>query len=77
MSRPGIAADATAGRVPSPNVGTGCGVRRVERDLDLPPGVGGMRKAKGVAELANGWLETHADIPGALSTLFDVNWRRR
>ena len=65
MSTPRIAADATAGRAPSPTVGTGCRVRRVERDLDLPPGVGGMRETKRVAELVNAWLETHADMPGA------------
>jgi aspartate 4-decarboxylase len=36
-----------------------------KRVLDLPPGVGGMPKAKGVAERLNAWLAKHADMPGA------------
>src|SRR5512134_99324 len=35
------------------------------RVLDLPPGVGGMPKAQGVAQRLDAWLTTHADMPGA------------
>ena len=40
-------------------------VTESKRVLDLPPGVGGMPKAKGIAGRLETWLEAHADIPGA------------
>ena len=33
--------------------------------LDLPPGVGGMPKAAGIAARLEAWLTKHADMPGA------------
>jgi aspartate 4-decarboxylase len=36
-----------------------------KRVLDLPPGVGGMPKAKGVADRLTAWLAKHEDMPGA------------
>ena len=36
-----------------------------KRVLDLPPGVGGMPKAAGVAARLEAWLTKHADMPGA------------
>src|SRR4029453_9852041 len=36
-----------------------------KRVLALPPGVGGMPKAKGVADRLNAWLAKHEDMPGA------------
>ena len=33
--------------------------------FDLPPGVGGMPKAKGIAERLDAWLTKHQDMPGA------------
>ena len=36
-----------------------------KRVLDLPPGVGGMPKAAGIAARLEAWLEKHADMPGA------------
>jgi aspartate 4-decarboxylase len=36
-----------------------------KRVLDLPPGVGGMPKARGIAERMSAWLDKHADMPGA------------
>jgi aspartate 4-decarboxylase len=36
-----------------------------KRVLDLPPGVGGMPQAAGIAERLKGWLKAHADLPGA------------
>ena len=40
-------------------------VTESKRVLDLPPGVGGMPKAKGIAGRFENWLKTHADMPGA------------
>jgi aspartate 4-decarboxylase len=36
-----------------------------KRVLDLPPGVGGMPKAKGIAARLEAWLRQRADAPGA------------
>ena len=36
-----------------------------KRVLDLPPGVGGMPKAAGIAGRLEAWLKTHRDMPGA------------
>ena len=36
-----------------------------KRVFDLPPGVGGMPKAKGVAGRLDAWLTKHQDMPGA------------
>ena len=36
-----------------------------KRVLDLPPGVGGMPQARGIAERLASWLMTHPDLPGA------------
>ena len=36
-----------------------------KRVLDLPPGVGGMPQARGIAERLDAWLKKHADLPGA------------
>src|SRR6059058_4985744 len=36
-----------------------------KRVLDLPPGVGGMPKAKGIAGRLEAWLKKHHDMPGA------------
>jgi aspartate 4-decarboxylase len=35
------------------------------RVLDLPPGVGGMPKASGIAGRLEAWLSKHGDMPGA------------
>jgi aspartate 4-decarboxylase len=40
-------------------------VTESKRVLDLPPGVGGMPKAKGIAERLHTWLAKHSDMPGA------------
>src|SRR5512145_34359 len=36
-----------------------------KRVMDLPPGVGGMPQASGVAARLSSWLHKHADMPGA------------
>src|SRR3954466_5710010 len=36
-----------------------------KRVLDLPPGVGGMPKAAGIAGRLDAWLKKHGDMPGA------------
>jgi aspartate 4-decarboxylase len=36
-----------------------------KRVLDLPPGVGGMPQARGIADRLDAWLKKHADLPGA------------
>ena len=36
-----------------------------KRVLDLPPGVGGMPQAPGIAGRLAAWLKAHADMPGA------------
>jgi aspartate 4-decarboxylase len=40
-------------------------VTESKRVLDLPPGVGGMPKAAGIAGRLESWLKAHADMPGA------------
>src|SRR4051812_41019592 len=40
-------------------------VGECKRVMDLPPGVGGMPKADGVAARLEAWLQKHADMPGA------------
>jgi aspartate 4-decarboxylase len=40
-------------------------VTESKRVLDLPPGVGGMPKAAGIAGRLEAWLTKHADMPGA------------
>ena len=45
-----------------------------KRVLDLPPGVGGMPKAQGVAARFEGWLRKHADMPGAEFLTRMVPW---
>src|SRR6187397_923705 len=40
-------------------------VTESKRVLDLPPGVGGMPKAAGIAGRLEGWLAKHQDMPGA------------
>ena len=36
-----------------------------KRVLDLPPGVGGMPQARGIADRLDTWLKTHRELPGA------------
>ena len=36
-----------------------------KRVLDLPPGVGGMPEARGLADRLETWLKTHRELPGA------------
>src|SRR5262245_20405091 len=45
-----------------------------KRVLDLPPGVGGMPKARGIAGRLEEWLKTHADMPGASLLKAMVPW---
>lgn len=45
--------------------------RRVQ---DLPPGVGGMPKKKGIAARLQEWLTRHADLPGAVVLGDMVPW---
>src|SRR5678810_1171175 len=40
-------------------------ITECKRVLDLPPGVGGMPKARGVADRLEAWLKAHSDMPGA------------
>jgi aspartate 4-decarboxylase len=40
-------------------------VTECKRVLDLPPGVGGMPKASGIADRLEAWLKKHGDMPGA------------
>ena len=40
-------------------------VTESKRVLDLPPGVGGMPKAPGIAARLEAWLTKHDDMPGA------------
>ena len=46
-------------------------VTESKRVLDLPPGVGGMPKAKGVADRLTAWLAKHEDMPGAESVTME------
>ena len=49
-------------------------VTESKRVFDLPPGVGGMPKAKGIADRFEKWLKTHADMPGAAFLQAMVPW---
>ena len=49
-------------------------VTESKRVLDLPPGVGGMPKASGVAGRLEAWLEKHNDMPGAHFLQAMVPW---
>jgi aspartate 4-decarboxylase len=49
-------------------------VTESKRVLDLPPGVGGMPKAKGIASRLEQWLKTHGRQPGADFLLAMVPW---
>jgi aspartate 4-decarboxylase len=40
-------------------------VTECQRTMQLPAGVGGMPKAAGIAARLAGWLDAHADMPGA------------
>ncbi len=45
-----------------------------ERTMALPPGVGGMPKAPGVAARLDAWLKAHADMPGATFLQNVIPW---
>src|SRR3954453_18505979 len=45
-----------------------------KRVLDLPPGVGGMPAAPGIAGRLEGWLPKHEDMPGAPFLQAMVPW---
>jgi len=45
-----------------------------KRVLDLPPGVGGMPKAAGIAGRLEAWLKAHKDMPGAEFLQAMVPW---
>src|SRR5204862_370910 len=45
-----------------------------KRVLDLPPGVGGMPGASGIADRLEAWLKKHADMPGAPFLQAMVPW---
>jgi len=49
-------------------------VTESKRVLDLPPGVGGMPKAKGIAGRLETWLNKHDDMPGASFLQAMVPW---
>lgn len=49
-------------------------VTECKRVLDLPPGVGGMPKAPGIASRLDGWLAKHDDMPGAPMLRTVVPW---
>ena len=49
-------------------------VTESKRVLDLPPGVGGMPKAPGIADRLAAWLKTHSDAPGAEFLQAMVPW---
>src|SRR5438477_312873 len=49
-------------------------VTESKRVLDLPPGVGGMPKAKGIAGRLETWLQKHDDTPGASFLQAMVPW---
>jgi aspartate 4-decarboxylase len=49
-------------------------VTESKRVLDLPPGVGGMPKASGVAGRLEAWLKKHDDMPGAPFLQTMVPW---
>src|SRR3954454_10065244 len=45
-----------------------------KRVLDLPPGVGGMPRAEGIAGRLEAWLAKHQDMPGASVLQAMVPW---
>src|SRR5258705_12167677 len=49
-------------------------VTESKRVLDLPPGVGGMPKASGIAGRLETWLAKHEDMPGAPFLQAMVPW---
>ena len=49
-------------------------VTESKRVLDLPPGVGGMPKAPGIAFRLETWLQKHEDMPGAPFLAAMVPW---
>ena len=49
-------------------------VTESKRVLDLPPGVGGMPSAEGIAGRLEAWLKKHADMPGASFLQAMVPW---
>src|SRR5947207_15512015 len=49
-------------------------VTESKRVLDLPPGVGGMPSAAGIADRLEAWLEKHGDMPGAPFLQAMVPW---
>ena len=49
-------------------------VTESKRVLDLPPGVGGMPKAAGIAGRLEAWLTKHEDMPGAPFLQAMVPW---
>src|SRR6266576_5146712 len=49
-------------------------VTESKRVLDLPPGVGGMPNASGIAGRLEAWLQKHGDMPGASFLLEMVPW---
>lgn len=49
-------------------------ITECKRVLDLPPGVGGMPKAAGVAGRLEAWLAKHDDMPGAPFLQAMVPW---
>src|SRR5205814_8800715 len=49
-------------------------VTESKRVLDLPPGVGGMPKAKGIAGRRETWLNTRDDMPGGSCLQALVPW---
>src|SRR5213596_3718923 len=49
-------------------------VTESKRVLDLPPGVGGMPKEKGIAGRLETWLKAHDDMPGASFLQAMVPW---
>src|SRR5436853_7454512 len=49
-------------------------VTESKRVLDLPPGVGGMPSAAGIANRLEAWLKKHDDLPGAPFLQAMVPW---
>lgn len=45
-----------------------------KRVLDLPPGIGGMAKAPGIADRADTWLKKNSELPGALWLAAMIPW---
>jgi aspartate 4-decarboxylase len=45
-----------------------------KRVFDMPPGIGGMPQARGIADRFASWTQQHADLPGAESLAAMVSW---